>query len=307
MPSHDRPIIVVRNPNSTSHVRVEQEVLSPLVREGIRFDTYDTQYPDAASNIAAMTRDLPERATVLSAAGDGTSNQVTNAALADKDWQIGYLPYGNFNDLANAHMNRRQNVLDVVHAPTITTHPLAIDINGVHQRYVPGYITLGMVSLIAAEFSKNGSRNELRDTSRTLRLAKSLSQAANDYWRFRHNVLPAFRANGGELQTHTTDIAIANTPIIASVIRTAEPYYNASYFGARTDLNMANIWQATSFGTRALTGHTPLRTMRALQLDFEQAVTVPIQTDGEPLVYPDARRIFVYKDPTVHVDVLHAK
>lgn len=309
MSEYNQPIIVVKNPNSTNHKKVENDVLMPLLRAGYAFDTYDTQYPEAARNTAAMVQDLPHHATILSATGDGTSSQVTNAAVSgNKQWHIGYLPYGNFNDLAYAHMNRRQSVVDLMRAPIAHLHPLSIAVNGNHQRYVPGYITLGMTALIAEQYDNQTSRDTLRATrSRMGQLVQSLAQASTDYWQLKNAKLPNFQANGGLICTTATDIAIANTPIIAGIIRTAEPYYNTLYFGARTDLNMGSIWQATTFGTQALIGRTPLTSMQSLAIDFTAPVSVPIRTDGEPLANTGTTSIAIRKSPEISVAVLHAK
>lgn len=256
-----------------------------------------------------MVRDLPETATVLSAAGDGVAEQVTGAAIqGGKDWRIGYLPYGNFNDLARAHMGRHQTALDVLGAPTTLCHPLTVEINDELWRHVPGYMTLGMTARVAAGFGGNESRREMRSASHFSRTVRRLGQAASDYRRFSHSKLPAFRVNGGEMQRDSTDVAVANTPLVAGgVIRPAEPYYDTDYFGARADLNMTNVLEAASFGIRSLAGHSPLERMYVLRLAFEQAATVPAQTDGEYHELTGVHSIFVYKDPRAVVRVLHAK
>ena len=301
------PIIVIENPGSTRHTHFEDKVLLPLLHAGYDVGVHTTTSADYATNIDKMIDTIPSEATVLSASGDGVSEQVTNAAvLGDKAWKIGYLPFGNFNDLANAHMSRGQDVLDVVAAPTVDVHPLTIDVNDEFWRIAPGYMTMGLTARIAAEFASGKSRESMR-SSHVTRVAKRLGQAAGDYRKFSREKLPAFSINGEATIRDSTDIAVANTPIVAGIIRPRDPYYDTDYFGARADLNMANILEAVTFGTQSLIGRSPLKRMQQLHIAFERAATVPVQTDGEYAELTDVHDIFVYKNPHTVVRVLHPK
>lgn len=302
------PLIIVQNPNSTNFKHVEDRVIQPLQKARIDFEVYQTQHPDAEDNVQAMIDALPDNATVLSAAGDGTGEQVANASLqGDKRLTIGFLPFGNFNDMAYTHMNKNQTVLDLLKAPTIERKPMSIDVNGEHWRYAPAYITLGLTARIAAGFDDDVSREKMQRASKPERVARRLGQALSDYFKYSQVKIPAFRVNGGPVIDSSTDIAIANNPIAAGMIRPSEHYYDTSYFGARADLDMGNFFQAVSFGAQSLTGHSPLERMQQMHITFENAATVPAQTEGEYVELQDVRDIFVYKDPNAVLRVLHAK
>lgn len=302
-------ITIIQNPNSTNYREVEDKVLRPLYDANVPFNVYETQYPDARDNIDAMSRDLPAKGIFINAAGDGTANQLVNATIAGKkDVALGFLPFGNFNDIANTHMDvKRQTVLDLIGAPTKDRYPLSLDINGEYWRDVSAYVTLGLTARIAAGFDDEASREKMKKASKTERQIKRLGQAAADYIRYRTQKMPAFKVNGGDVVTDSTDIAIANNSVIAGMIRPAESYYDTLAFGARADLNMANIFKATSFGLQSLAGRSPLERFDTMKIDFQQAASVAAQADGEYEVLPGVRDIFVYKDPAKKLRVLHAR
>ena len=306
---HNRePLVVVQNLNSTRFDRVERDVIRPLNDAGITFESYHTRYGDAKDNIKAMIDELPDRGTVISAAGDGTADQVMNAVLRGKKVvTLGFLPYGNFNDMARAHMGRRHSVIDVLNAPTVDVHPLTVEVDDEYLQHASVYVTLGMTARIAAGFSDPQSREQMQQASPTERVVRRLGQAVGDFIVFRGQPLPAFRANGGQVESRSTDVAIANNPIVAGMIRPREPFYDTPYFGVRTDLNMGSVSEATSFGTLSLAGRSPLERVETLNLEFEKASRVPMQAAGEYRELEDARRIFIYKHPDDVVRVLHSK
>lgn len=251
---------------------------------------------------------LPETGRVLSAAGDGTAEQLINATLrSEKDLELGLLPFGNFNDMASAHMDKDQTVLHLLDAPTVELHSMTVDVNGEFWRHAPAYITLGLTARIAAGFDNPKSREAMKAASKPERVVRRLGQAVGDYFKFSQESLPAFRVNGGEIIDGSTDVAASNNTVAAGMIRARDSYYDNDYFGARADLNMGNILEAAVFGTLSLTGRSPLERMQAMRLSFEQASSVPIQTGGEFQQLHNVNEIFIYKDPKNVVKILHPK
>ena len=204
-------------------------------------------------------------------------------------------------------MSRGQNVLDIVHAPTIATDPLSIDVNGDLWRIAAGYMTLGLTARVAAEFATRASRQSMRAAPTITSVTRRIGQAATGYRAYSQYRLPAFRVNGELINRSSTDIAVANTPIVAGMIRPTESYYDTDYFGARSDLDMANVFEAASFGIQSLIGRSPLKRMHRLHIAFDDAATIPAQTDGEYTELTDVRDMVVYKQPETMVRVLHAK
>ena len=134
---NDRRLVVVKNPNSTRAHRVEHEVINPLHANGDPFAVVQTLSPDAEENIAHLSEILRDGDRVLSAGGGRTGMQLANAVLrSGLDIELGFLPYGNFNDLARVHGLR--NPLDAYgEVSTTELHPLTIDINGEYWRDAP--------------------------------------------------------------------------------------------------------------------------------------------------------------------------
>lgn len=302
------PLIVVSNPNSTRSASVEREVVVPLQENGVRFQHVTTRFADGDDNVRDMMDRLPDQARVMSAAGDGTAEQLVNAALrSGKDHTFGFLPYGNFNDMANTHMGKGHTVLDLLEAPEVPLYPMTVEVNGENWRHASAYMTMGLTARIAAGFDSEESRKAMKGASKTERLVRRLSQAVGDYFAYKSQPLPAFRVNGGDVMHDSTDIALANNPVAAGMIRPKEPYFDSPHFGARADLNMGNFLQAASFGTLSLTGRSPLTTMRTMHIAFERAAELPVQTGGEHAYLEGVHDIFVYKDPANKVNVLHSK
>ena len=309
---HPESIVLITNPNSTRSATVEQAVTQPLQayvdEHSLDFTHIQTKFRSAEDNVKDLMDRLPDEAHVLSAAGDGTAEQLVNAALrSEKDLTLGLLPYGNFNDMASAHMDKKQTVLDVLHAPTTELRPMTVAVNGEYWRHAPAYVTLGLTARIAAGFDSPESRKVMKAASRPERVVRRLSQAVSDYFRYSQQALPAFRINDGEVVTDSTDVAASNNEVAAGMIRAQDTYYGDPYFGARADLNMGNIFEAASFGALSLAGHSPLERTEALRLSFEKASDIPIQTGGEFQQLHNVHEIFVYKNPKDILKVLHPK
>ncbi|HEX7484291.1 MAG TPA: diacylglycerol kinase family protein [Candidatus Saccharimonadales bacterium] len=299
-------LIIVQNPNSTRADKIDEKVFAPLERHGIPYEVYHTESADTEQNIADMQEQIPADATVMIAAGDGTAMQAVNASLrSDKNWTLGFVPLGNFNDNAHSHAKRHHSVVDLLNAPEVNTHPLTIDVDGEYWRHAPAYMTIGWTALAASQFGDAESRKAMKDTPAALKLAKSLGQLAGNYIQNRRILLPSFTANG-IYQDEATDILAINSPYVGGIVRSQDNYFDKSYFGSRADINVGRILPNVPFGLKAITGHAPSDRVEEMHLVFDEVAHLPVQTEGE-FQWLDAKEIFVYKNPTDIIRVLHPK
>ena len=303
------PLVLIQNPNSTNYKHVARQVIQPLRESDQSFTVYNTKYPDTPDNIAHMVDHLPDDARVIVAAGDGTVEQVINASIqGEKNLTVGAVPYGNFNDIAFAHMRRSQNVLDMLgeDVPTREVNPLTIEVDGEHWIDAASYASFGLTAISAAGFRSQETRDLLRPLPRHMQKAIRNVKSGVDYlshaWTQK---LPDFRVDGGELQIGKTDVAFSNNPLIAGIIHAEDTYYDTPYFGALEGINMGNPTKLITWGIPSLLGHSPLTRAEQMRITFEKEAVIPVQIGGEYHEIPSPTEIFIYKDPSKKVRMLH--
>ena len=302
-------LTIVANPNSTRHSEVESQVFDPLERAKIPFGVYLTRYPESADNVRAMKDELPDDGMIIVAGGDGTAKQLAEVAISKKDLTLGFFPGGSFNDAAYSHMDRGDTICDLIKAPTIEVYPLSVEMEIGEERrseLALSYLTLGMTALVAAGFDAVSSRKQMTQMSQRKRSVSRLMQAGKDYVKNRDYTLPQFEINNVPSDSKKTDIAIANRPIVAGMIRPPESYYGEHYFGVNS-VNIGNVLEAISFGTRSLIGKSPLERMYTMRILFENASNIPMQMDGEYQELIGAGEVFIYKNPENVLKILHSK
>jgi hypothetical protein len=299
-------LIIVQNPNSTRADKIDEKVFRPLDQQGIPYEVYHTESADTEQNIADMQEQIPAGATVMVAAGDGTAMQAVNASLrSEKNWKLGFVPLGNFNDNAHSHAKHHHSVIDLLNAPEVTINPLRIEVDGEYWRHAPAYMTIGWTALAASQFGDIESRKAMKDTPTALKLAKSLGQLAGNYVKNGRVLLPPFMANDS-YHDDSTDILAINSPYVGGIVRSQDNYFDKSYFGSRADINVGRILPNIPFGLKALAGRTPSDRVQEMHLVFDEVAHLPVQTEGE-FQWLDAKEIFVYKHPDDIVRVLHPK
>jgi diacylglycerol kinase family enzyme len=301
-------LIIVHNSNSTRANRADEKVFVPLEKAGIPFEIYETTSADTEENIAHMQTYIPAGARVIDAAGDGTGMQLMNAALrSDKNWTLGYMPLGNFNDHASSHINRDQTILDLADeaAPYVERRPLTIEVNGEYWRHAPAYMTIGWTAIAASQFGDTESRQSMKNAPGVMKLGKSLLQLTGNYFQNGDTFLPDFEVNGVR-RTEKTDILVANNPRVGSIVRFSDTFYDKSYFGLNVDIDVSGILKNIPFGLKSISGHTPHERAEQMRLIFDEVAHIPVQTEGE-FQWLDAKEIFVYKHSGDVVRVLHPK
>ncbi len=301
------PLIVVSNPNSTGAREVQHEVLDVLEDLGITYDHIKTRFSRASDNIRDIEDRLPDSTRVISAAGDGTAEQLANVAIAKPGIKLGILPFGNYNDTAYAHMHRHDTVIDLVYSQsTLDRHPVSVEVNGDHETHAFSYATLGLLARIAAGFDDQASRERMRSAEGFTRTCRRYGQAALDGIRNIHYRLPPFSIDGGDVETGKTDIAIANNPHVAGLLHLPDTYFDTSYFGVRADLTITHPRDIFGFGMPALVGRDVLARASQMRIAFETvAQWLPLQVGGEYKELNDVHEIFVYKDMNKKVTYIH--
>lgn len=305
--SAERRLVIVENPRSSAASNIEHEVFDRLDAQNVRYERVTMRYPNATANILDLAETLKSGDMVISAAGDGTASQVANATLLSaEDIEIGFLPYGNFNDIARAHTRLGSTVLDLLHAEAITTIPLTIMNDGEHWRYAPAYATVGWSALATQVFSHDISRYITRNTLPPLKLGASLLQIVYRYYRDRSYTLPDFTAHDtSEIHTGLTDIIAINNPAVASSIGSRRKWYDTEEFGYR-ELDVSHFFPNLVFGLQSLARQMPLSSKERVDIRFHEPVTIPIQTEGE-FHYLSTTELTIKKDPIRKLRVLHSR
>ncbi|MEO8911626.1 MAG: diacylglycerol kinase family protein, partial [Candidatus Saccharimonas sp.] len=295
---------------STGARFVKKEVFGQLNGDSISYQTITTRFPDTEANIDDIASRLVNGDMVISAAGDGTASQVANAILVSGvDAEVGFLPYGNFNDLALSHMNQKDSVTDLVRASAAKVIPLYVELDGKPWRYAPGYTTIGSTALLANQFSTDQSRKLLRFAPRSLKIAASLAQLADTYFRTRNDDLPPFTTTEkSQLAGQpATDIIAINSPHVARMVRLQKLFYDSTEFGYK-EINMAQFLRNVPFGIRALTSGAPLEMVNnSISVHFDEPVKdLLIQTEGE-FAHVSAQDVTISKSLDDFLSVLHTK
>ncbi len=192
-----KKLVIVYNPQSSQHGRIEREVLAPARRlEGWLVGKYAIKKTDFETNVRDLTRILKDGDLVIVAGGDGTAAIATNAImLSGKDVTMGALGYGDFNDMARMLGAKKAveyggeyigGVSEIVAkfeaGKTKEIYPLKVKVNGKHWRFAPCYFGLGMFAESTGVFEEEKVRKKLNTGKKGLGF--SIFQLAR--WYFRH-------------------------------------------------------------------------------------------------------------------------
>lgn len=297
-------LVVVTNQNSTGARRVEQQVLEPLRQSDVSFVQHETDSPCTQDNIDDMRTVFQDGDTIVVTGGDGTKMQAINAALSSglTDVKFAMLGYGNYNDLAEPSL-RIEDIL-AGRTQSRTIHPLSIDVNGKHERWAPSYATLGFTARLAAGFSNEAIRQHLTGKGALVRKLGNLAELGKGYFDHRHHKLPAFHTSESPLVRATaTDVLLLNSKKAGGIIRSAENYGAGDFFGYR-EVDVSTIAKNLPFGLASLAGHAPADRVESMRILFEQAASVPFQSEGEFKWLDGVHELFAYKNPADIVTLL---
>lgn len=204
-------LIIVYNPHSSKHTRIEQEVVAPARElKGFSIGRFEVKKAPLDENAKRLARVLLDGDLVVAAGGDGTGSMALNGIIeSGKDVVLAVLGYGNFNDFSRtlgykkleeivadykssqASGNKVKNVSyrDARHAKPSPSHiqelyPLEALVDGEHYRYSACYFTVGMFAESTEIFDKEKMRKTLKSGKKSL--AFSILQLAKWYFRNRH-------------------------------------------------------------------------------------------------------------------------
>lgn len=167
-----RRMIIVYNPRSSKHARIEKEVIRPLMKlGGYQIGKFEIARALVDENAAKLATILRDDDLVVTAGGDGTSTVAVNAImLSKKDAVLGVLGYGNFNDFARTlgEEDYVGLISDYEHGSLGMLYPLEALLDGKHWRYAAAYFTVGMFAESTEAFENPRVRGKLKKGSKGL-------------------------------------------------------------------------------------------------------------------------------------------
>lgn len=288
-------VVVIRNSESSHADRVQDEVMRPLqglglsVGQLVEFPVPSTDFSESVERLAEI---LEPGDRVISPAGDGTASLAVNAAILarSEDVRLGFLPYGNFNDVAATFTSRatQRNPATLLTSPhVVEAKPLQVLKDGLSHRYALLYANVGWTAQAAALFDDPSVRRALQ-SGRT-GLPANMARLARTYFAQRATAaLPEFRKdNKPEVHASTTDILAVNGPIMGRVIRSARRYYGEDVY-LSSELDVSTLHRNMQFLGRSalnlcLKTHLKLPgdEVSQMELDFRSSAMVSLQVDGE--------------------------
>lgn len=278
-----RRLVIAHNPHSSRAKEVQTTVFARLDEAGYAYETIEVRQASLQENIDWLQPQLQINDVVLCTAGDGSAHAVTQAALAANlpGVQIGFLAFGNFNDLAhtfNTPQTLRDPVAFLESAQIRSLYPLEIMVNEKHFRYALLYSTIGWTAKAAARFDQPDIRHRLQ--SGEVGMVRNLWKLGRYYLLSRrHSYLPPFTLDR-RLRTRLTDVLCVNGPTMARLFHTGREYYQQQIFLYKK-LNVRSLLWNVPFLVRSTLWRMPGTEKMQLALDFKHPAVVPIQCDGE--------------------------
>jgi len=307
-------IVVVRNPNSSNADRVNERVIHPLQKAyGKQVEVFKTPSKYWQNNFEAMQKFFQPGDNVIVAAGDGTANAAVNAL--PEDTRIGFLPYGNINDMAATFTSQRDRRFParLLLGDNIKLHPLEVSINGEAYRQAALYATLGWTARVAELFDHPRRRRILRRSDN--HLIATFWEAAKMYAKT-HNEsqLPPFWTDENtEPRTGMTDVVAVNGPIMAKIIRSGRDFYAGNDFLAK-ELDVSSLAKSVHFLGMSALNHSGVslafpdeHIVPSIDIHFKEPSSVPLQLDGEYSLKHEVEHIRIDKDTARHVTVMRSR
>jgi len=289
-------LVIAHNPRSSRQKQVGEKVFARLDAAGYHYEKLEVLQAPLAENIAHLAPQIHAGDVIICAAGDGSAHAVMNSVIASQkpDVTLGFLAFGNFNDLPHT-MNSRASLQDPVtllrDGNVKLARSLDVTTDGKHLRYALLYVTLGWTAKAAAHFDQSGVRE--RSHRGKTGLARSLVALGMFYLKSRKNsLLPEFKIDNKIY--HQTDILIANSTHIARLFHTRTRYYLTGKFLVRT-LDVRTLLTNAGFLLSGLFTHISGNKHRELVIDFDTKSSVTLQCDGEVVELSDCRQLRIDK------------
>lgn len=295
-PFTNRRLVIAHNPHSTKATAVQEAVFDRLAKAGYTYETLEVRQASLADNVARIAPLIKPDDVILSAAGDGSAHAVFHAVLAANQpgVQLGFLGFGNFNDIPNT-FNTKSSLRDPVQfleqaVPEIVW-PLKVFIDGMPLRNALLYVSLGWTAQAASQFDDPRVRQGL--TQGGGGLFKSIWRLGWYYLKTRStSELPLFRYEGKSYQR--TDTLFANGPNVARLFHSGKPYYREPMFLFRS-LNVRRLIPNIPFLVTGLFGKMKGDERASVLIDFDEPLKSVLQCDGEVVQLEGVRRVEVKK------------
>lgn len=293
-----RRLVISHNPHSSRASEVQKQVFDRLDAAGYAYETIEVQQAHLNDNVAHLGPQIQPGDIVLSAAGDGSAHATAHAVMAANQpgVELGFLAYGNFNDLPNT-FNSKRTLRDPVafleQASPQDVWPLDVVVDSRRLRSALLYVTVGWTAGAASRFDDPGVRRKI--THGGAGIIKSLWRTGLYYLRTRRRSgLPPLRYSGKTYKK--TDLLFANGPAVARLFKTGKSYYAQPVFLFRM-LNVRWLLPNIPFLVAGLLGHMRGEVVPSVLVEFEQPCRGKLQCDGEAVDIEGVRSIEVRKTP----------
>jgi len=291
-----RRLVIAHNPHSTGATAVQVAVFDRLKAAGYAYETIEVQQASLQDNIAHLAPLIQENDVILSAAGDGSAHAVFHTVLAANQpgVQLGFLGFGNFNDVPHTFTARssfRDPVVFLEQAKPEEVWPISIYADGELLRSALLYITLGWTAQAAAQFDNPKVRGKL--TKGGGGLLKSLWRLGWYYFKTRRDsLLPPLRYNGKAYQK--TDLIFANGPSVARIMRSMGQYYRGRTFLFRM-VDVRGLVKNMPFLMSGFIGRMKGDEVEKAAVEFDVPLHGLLQCDGEVVQVENVTHIEVKK------------
>jgi len=296
----DRRLVIAYNPHSSRAAVVQTMVFDRLDQAGYSYERLEVRQVSLADNVARLVSQIQPHDLILSAAGDGSAHAMAHAVLAANQpgVELGFLAYGNFNDIPrsfNTRVSLRDPVAFLAQAHVETLYPLSVSVNGAHIRHALLYATFGWTAQAAQRFDNPALRRQLQ-TGKV--------GTVRNLWRLglyylasrRHSYVPTF-SEEDYVHRHVTDMLCVNGPRVAGLFRTGKKYYQTPNFLYKR-LNVTWLTINMPFLLLGLIGRMPGRAVRAVDVTFASPALLPMQCDGEVVELQKVARLQITKSAT---------
>lgn len=302
-----RRLVVAYNPHSSRASKVHENVFHRLDEAGFGYHKVEVLQASLEHNISHILPEIQDGDIIISTAGDGSAHAVANAVIASGcDVSVGFLAYGNFNDLAHT-FNERFSMTDPIafleSAVEQSMAPIDIYVNKKIVRHALLYTTFGWTAKAADVFNRSSARQSLQTGGAGI--LRSLVRLSTFYFKTRRTSrLPSMNLNG-EIRDNITDILCVNGSHLARVFRSSHKYYNQKVFLVRA-LDVTGLIKNIGFLVSSALGRMRGEQHDSIELSFDKPADVPMQCDGEVANLQQVNSILVAKS-TKFIKVLTTK
>lgn len=278
-----RRLVIAHNPHSSRALAVQEQVFDRLTAAGYSYERIEVQQASLEDNVARLAPQIQPGDLILSAAGDGSAHAVFHSVMAANQpgVELGFLAYGNFNDIPNTFNSKkslRDPVVFLEQAKQETIKPITVYVDGNLLRSALLYATIGWTARAAGVFNEPKVRYKIKHGGAGI--VKSLWRTGGYYFQSRRtSALPPFSI-GGVHYRGMTDIIAANGPTVARLFRSGKRYYKQPVFLFRV-LNVRSIIHNVPFLLAGLIGRMRGQEVESIAALFDAPANVTLQCDGE--------------------------